>query len=221
MAVLLFDIDGTLVSAMGAGRLALQKSVLNNFNIDDDLSGIEFAGQTDTAIISRVIARISEQKSSMPANAEEKLLSGYLFELEALLNQKPAQVLPGTEEILATVARNDSHIVGLLTGNVREGAKLKLSFLFEQFEFGFFGDISHDRNDISRAALEHLKASHDIKASDIIIIGDTPKDIECARAIKARSVAVATGPYKLNQLTGADHAFEELTHALKFFEDLT
>lgn len=192
--LLLWDIDGTLIASGGAGMHALQLALKNTFALDGSLADIDFAGRTDTWIM-RAIFR----KFAVPATDENftRLFDGYLRELPAALRNPHARVLPGVREILRATAAHGTFAQGLLTGNKRGGAQTKLAHhgLWEHFAFGAFGDDAEIRNELGPHALRRARETHgiDFPATRTWIIGDTPHDIACGKAIGARTLAVATG----------------------------
>ena len=193
MTVLLFDIDGTLVRTGGAGKTAIEAALVEDFGVVLQAEEVPYSGRTDRAISTDLL--VGHGLDPTDANID-RLIDRYIARLPAALNAVPGQVLPGIEEILSVVA-NIGHIrVGLLTGNVRRGAERKLGHfgLWDKFAFGGFGDHSTDRDDVARAALADARAyCGDVTPADVWVIGDTPLDVSCARAIGANVVAVATG----------------------------
>ena len=215
--LLLWDIDGTLIASGGAGMHALRTGLRAAFGIEGPLDDIDFAGRTDRWIVRRIF-----EKFSVPHTEENfaRCIDGYIAALPAALANPRARVLPGVRELLAVIATRDSLAQGLLTGNLRRGAHAKLSHhgLWDFFPFGAFADDGETRNDLSphalRRAREHTGVS--FAPERVWVIGDTPYDIECGRAIGARTLAVATGGHTLQQLAAyapdallpdlADHA---------------
>ncbi len=194
--LLLWDIDGTLINSGGAGMRALRTGLKNAFGIDGSLEDIDFAGRTDRWIMRRIFA-----KFNLPATEENfsRFFDGYLTALPAELANPGARVLPGVGALLTAAAARGDVVQGLLTGNIRRGAEIKLGFhgLWRHFPFGAFADDGELRNDLGphavRRAREH--AGMDFPAGRTWVIGDTPFDIECGRAIGARTLALATGSH--------------------------
>lgn len=202
MPVCLFDIDGTLLSSGGAGKAAIEAALTEEFQVS--LRGqVPYSGRTDRAI-ARDLFRLH--------NVEENdcnwrtLLNGYLTRLPACLSAHAGKVLPGVSALLERLRQSGTSI-GLLTGNVRDGARLKLSHykLFDYFSFGGYGDHHLDRDDVARESLtavrQHLNGS--VSLEQIWVIGDTPLDVRCARAIGVRVAAVATGWHTAEELLAA------------------
>ena len=199
--VCLFDIDGTLISSGGAGKSALVAALASEFGIEQVHDVVDFRGRTDRAIVTELLHC---HNLGSCADAERRLREGYLRHLPEHLKQSAGCVLPGVAELLATLRRRSDVAVGLLTGNIREGARIKLGHfgLFDHFTFGGFGDRHLDRDDVAREALAEVRARFNgtVAAERIWVIGDTPLDIRCARAIGARAVAVVTGWHEREEL---------------------
>ena len=202
MHVCLFDIDGTLIASGGAGKAALEAALAEEFGVPHIIDKLELSGRTDRAIICDLFRL--HVIDDTPEN-HARLRDAYLGHLPSYLHA--GRVLPGIAELLAHLAERDDVALGLLTGNVREGAKVKLGYfgLFDYFRFGGYGDHHLDRDDVAREALAEVRRQLNGTACPerIWVIGDTPLDIRCARAIGARAVAVATGWHRLDEL--AEH----------------
>jgi phosphoglycolate phosphatase len=192
--LLLWDIDGTLIASGGAGMRALQVALRNVFGIEGSLADIDFAGRTDAWIMRQVF-----QKFGLPATDENfsRYFEGYVAALPAELANPHARVLPGVREILRAVEREGGIAQGLLTGNMRRGAQLKLAHhgLWEHFAFGAFADDSEFRNELGPHAVRRALERHGVNfaADRIWVIGDTPHDIACGKIIGARTLGVGTG----------------------------
>jgi phosphoglycolate phosphatase-like HAD superfamily hydrolase len=201
MYIILFDIDGTLLNSGGAGKAAIEAALLEDFGLPALRTQVSYSGRTDRSII-RDLLRFHELAET-PENFA-RLIAGYLRRLPDSLRQQQGKILPGIAELLQQLAKRDDVVLGLLTGNLVEGAKLKLGHfgLFDFFAFGSFGDRHWERNDVAREALEAVRKHLDgeVDPSQIWVIGDTPLDVACARAIGAKAVAVATGWHSLDEL---------------------
>ena len=199
--LLLWDIDGTLISSGHAGMRALRSALRLVFRIDGPLDDIEFAGRTDTWIM-RAIFR----KFDLPATPENfnRLFDAYVSTLPGELHNPHARVLPGAREIVAAAAAHGGFAQGLLTGNMRRGARAKLAHhgLWDHFPFGAFGDDSEHRNDLGPHALRRAEECHGVSfpPERVWIVGDTPHDIACGRHLGARTLAVATGSASVEDL---------------------
>jgi phosphoglycolate phosphatase-like HAD superfamily hydrolase len=205
MNVCLFDIDGTLISSGGAGKAALEAALAEAFGMAPVAAKLELSGRTDRAICRDLFRHHGLDDS--PENMR-RLMGAYLRHLPACLNLKGGRVLPGVEALLSTLQQRDDVHLGLLTGNVRSGAVVKLGHfgLYEHFAFGGFGDDHYDRDDVAREALAavHRHCNGAATPDRIWVIGDTPLDVRCARAIGARAVAVATGWHPREELAGCE-----------------
>jgi phosphoglycolate phosphatase-like HAD superfamily hydrolase len=214
MKLVLFDIDQTILHSGGAGEKALTLALRDRFGREETLENIEIAGKTDVWIAHRIFAAhgIEPHPENVP-----RFLDGYLDHLKRELGSNKGRLMPGFPAILDALARLPNVAVGLLTGNLRRGAELKLGHygVLDYFSFGAFADDSHERNLLGPFARRRAVEAHgtDFPAGDIYIIGDTPHDIACGKAIHARTVGVATGRYPREALeaAGADFVFEDLS----------
>ena len=202
--LLLFDIDGTLITSGSAGEFALKLAVRDLFGVDDDLSSIGIAGRTDGLIARQILERYRRETNAENITA---FLDVYLCHLVELLPKTRGAVLPGIVQLLEALKKRPNVALALLTGNISRGAELKLSHygVWAFFDFGAYADDHHDRNEL--ASLAHARAVefHGVQfpAERTFVIGDTPYDIECGKVIGAKTVAVATGSYTRQQL--AEH----------------
>jgi phosphoglycolate phosphatase-like HAD superfamily hydrolase len=212
--LLLFDIDGTLIHSGGAGVEALKAAFKERFGIDDDLSGIEIAGMTDSGIVVSIL-----NKHKIPPTHENvsAFLDSYVHFLSRELPRRKGKLLPGVLKLLERLKSRPQVVLGLLTGNVSRGAQLKLEHygVWHFFEFGAFADDHRDRNELGRFARARAKEKHgrEFAASEIDVIGDTPRDIACGRTLGARTIAVATGRWSRDELAkhGPDVLIDDLS----------
>lgn len=198
--LLLFDIDGTLITTGGCGERALRLAVRDAFGVEDDLREIEIAGRTDTGIARQLLRKYGRAETEVEITA---LLETYLRHLPALLPETQGRLLPGVETLLQMLSQRTDVVLALLTGNLERGAEHKLSHygVWEHFEFGAFADDHHERDKLGPFALTRARErGHAVALSRTFVIGDTPHDISCARAIGARAVAVATGVFRAENL---------------------
>jgi phosphoglycolate phosphatase-like HAD superfamily hydrolase len=200
--LVLFDIDGTLVRTGGAGVKAFGRTFASEFNLGHGTERISFAGRTDTGLVKEFF-RLHQIEPT--AEHLDRFFNTYYFWLDQLLGELRGAVCPGARELIHELrSLPDPPTLGLLTGNVRLGAEIKLRQydLWHLFETGGFGDDHEDRNEIARIA--HQRGSHrmgrTLHGDEVLVIGDTPLDIACANAISARCLAVATGGSTLQQL---------------------
>jgi phosphoglycolate phosphatase len=200
--LVLFDIDGTLIRTGGAGEKAFARVCELEFGIPRGTAQLQFAGRTDPSIVREFFTQFS-----IPASPENfrRFFDAYVFMLEHFLHSLDGQVLPGVVELLAdlqTMAHRP--LIGLLTGNILLGAQIKLAHygLWQHFLTGGFGDDHEDRNQV--AAIAHQRGNRlrrrTVPGAEVLVIGDTPRDVACARAIGARVLAVATGQFSVEQL---------------------
>jgi len=204
MNICLFDIDGTLLTSGGAGKAAMEAALASAFGATTGSGDIPYSGRTDRAIGRDLFRRHQIEESP---DHWERFLAAYLGHLPTCLGSHQGQVLPGIVGLLEHLRRQGHVQLGLLTGNIREGARLKLSHfgLFDYFAFGGFGDQHYHRDDVARAAWQAIQERHAAEASPerVWVIGDTPLDVQCARAIGARVAAVATGWHSQEELAAA------------------
>ncbi len=200
--LVLFDIDGTLALTSGAGAKAFAKVFATEFNAVDGFEKLKFAGRTDYSLV-REFFNV-HQVAPTPENFQ-RFFERYVFWLDHILQDSVKHLCPGVVEFideLQTLA--EPPLLGLLTGNIRLGAELKLRHcnLWGPFETGGFADDHEDRDQIAAVALQRgsrlLKRR--LSGDEVLVIGDTPLDIRCARAIGAKVLAVATGGAKLEEL---------------------
>ena len=176
---------------------------------------MSFSGRTDTALVRQVLVQHRIEPS--PENFR-RFFDVYVFWLDQMLHQSKGRICPGVHEFIAGLeALASPPAIGLLTGNIRLGAEIKLRHyeIWEVFRVGAFADDHEDRNQIS--AIAHRRSSEFLKTTlrgdEVLIIGDTPLDIECGRAIGAKVLAVATGNHSIAELQahGPDWLVEDLT----------
>jgi phosphoglycolate phosphatase len=200
--LILFDIDGTLIATGGAGERAFAEVCRAEFGVLNGTLGLHFAGRTDPSIVRDFFSRHDIEPS--PQNFR-RFFDRYVFHLEHLLGQLDGRVLPGVHTWLsALAARTPPPLLGLLTGNIGLGARIKLGHygLWGRFETGAFGDDHEDRNQLARIARDRarVRLGDDLRGDEILVIGDTPRDLECARAIDGKALMVATGSYSFDEL---------------------
>ena len=204
--LVLFDIDGTLIHTSGAGEKAFARVFADFFGVNDGTEKLKFAGRTDTAILREFF--IHNAIAPSPENMEQ-FFDAYVFLLEQKLHTLPGGVHPGVWSWLQELrALSQPPMVGLLTGNIRLGAEIKLRRfgLWEQFETGAFADDSAERNEIAAIARQRGErlAGRKLHGEEVLVIGDTPLDIACAHSIGAKVLAVGTGMYRRKDLLPLD-----------------
>src|ERR1043166_856514 len=193
--LVLFDIDGTLIHTSGAGIKSFGRAFEMEFGLANAAEGVQFAGRTDTGIVRQIFIRHGLEPS--PENFR-RFFDTYIFWLDHLLHELPGGVFSGVPEFISQLQYLAyAPTLGLLTGNIRLGAEIKLRRfdLWDLFVVGAFADDHEDRNQISAIAQKRCGRfmGRDLCGDEILVIGDTPRDIECGRAIGAKVLAVATG----------------------------
>lgn len=203
MYVFLFDIDGTLIWSGGAGQAALHDAMEKEFGVSNPET-VPVHGLTDRVIASSLFK--CHEIDDSPENWQ-RFISAYLQALPQKLPERNGYILPGVERLLDELSQRDDVALGLLTGNVPDGARIKLEFygLYDRFHFGGFGENHHQRENVAADALDaarnHLSTQVDV--SRTFVIGDTPNDVRCGRHINARVVAVSTGKHSSEELHAA------------------
>jgi phosphoglycolate phosphatase-like HAD superfamily hydrolase len=200
----LFDVDGTLLTARGAGRAALRRALERTYGTAGALDAYDLRGRTDPRIVWDVLTAAGIPGEAIEARIGD-CFDAYVRELETILGDGSAVVLlPGIRELVGALSTRLDAIVGLLTGNIEAGARLKLraTGLLPHFRVGAYGSDDIDRRRlpaIARARAARL-VGRDLDRECVTIIGDTPHDVDCARASGAVAVAVATGQYPEHEL---------------------
>lgn len=200
MKIVLFDIDGTLLHTHGSGRRAMERAMQESFGYSG-IDGYHYDGKTDPQIVHEQMEAAGVHPSTIDSKME-RLFEMYLkyLEQELVFHRHESVLCEGVVPLLNTLREREDVTLGLLTGNIRDGAKQKLEALglnFEQFVVGAFGSDHRHRPELPavarRRAEEYLGSS--IAGEQLVIIGDTPADIHCGRSLGVRAIAVATGRY--------------------------
>ena len=222
MRLILFDIDGTLIDSGGAGTRSLDLALKELFLVENGFYGISMAGKTDTQIIKEGL-----MKHGMSADGNvESIVRVYLNHLREEINNDRKHVKPGIYELLENLQQRRESGLGLLTGNLEQGARIKLEpfGLNKYFSSGAFGSDDEDRNNLLPIAVNRFEELFRIKIEidSCIIVGDTPRDVECAHIYGAMCIGVATGPYSVEDLiaAGADYVFKDLSGNDSLFQFL-
>ena len=220
MAVILFDIDGTLIRTVGAGKAAMQSALRRTFALTDLSDRVPFSGRTDPAIMRDLL---DEHGVAVTPRNLELLAEAYLGNLPVALSEHGGEVCAGVRELLDALERDHRHAIGLLTGNMKRGAERKLGHfdLWKRFpRGGGFGDVHLERDDVARDAVATLTESlgRALNPAEVWVVGDTPLDVKCARAVGAKAVAVATGWHAIDELreAGADQTVADLLDLKQF-----
>jgi len=202
----LFDIDNTLLYTGGAGSFAMNSVFREMFGIEDGFGKIEFSGRTDLFIVSEGL-----RQHGVDGDVQQhvgKFVGRYYELLPGALKDREGGLMPGFPELLDAL-RGDAKL-GLATGNFSRAADIKLRYygIDSFFEGGGFGEVSVDRAEVVKAAVENVADGR--APEDVFVIGDTPNDIRAALANGVKAVGVATGRYSVDELksSGADLVFE-------------
>lgn len=216
MKLVLFDIDGTLIDSGEAGSRSLNLAFEERFSVRNVFEGILMAGKTDVQIMKEGLRKHG-------LNSEDGniglLCESYIRHLQREIENPERRLKPGIKEMLSLLSGEDNVSLGLLTGNLEAGARIKLNpfGLNSYFPSGAFGNDDEDRNKLLPIAVERFSSlqNREISYGDCIVIGDTPRDVECARIYGAYAVAVATGPYPYELLltSGADMVLRDMSEA--------
>lgn len=218
MKLVLFDIDGTILLTNGAGKRAVHRALLDVFGASGPADH-RFDGKTDPQIV-RELMRMEGHADEHIDSRMQALLDRYVAylheELEA--SDRPVRVMPGVFELLDALEARHDVLMGLLTGNLPAGARAKLAaggIDPDRFRVGAYGSDHELRGELpavaQRRAREELGIA--VEGSDIVVIGDTPADLQCGRSIGARAIGVATGQYSVEDLLshGPATVFEDLS----------
>ena len=214
--LVLFDIDGTILTDRGASRSAFADALERVFGYAGDLARYDFSGRTDPQIAHMVLGDAGHEKHDIDA-ALPRLWEIYLDGLARNATSERVHVMAGIRELLAELETHEEVVLALLTGNIEPGARLKLggAGLNEYFPFGAFGSDSADRTDLPPIAMQ--RASHhlgrDFRGADVVIIGDSIYDVRCGVPYEATTIAVASGKTPAETLRAESPTY--------FFEDAT
>jgi len=204
MKLLLFDIDHTLLFTGGCGTKALNYAFKEVFNLSDGMKGIPVAGRTDPLIVMDVV-RANFNREATQREIDEAM-SAYAQRLQSEINDiSKGHLKNGVIELLEILQKDKENLLGVLTGNIKKGADIKLEAfnISGYFELGAYSSDYADRNKLVPVAVnraEKISAGNFSIGDPVIVIGDTPYDVACAKAGGAYSIAVATGPYSVDVL---------------------
>ena len=216
MKLVLFDIDGTLITSRGAGRRAMRTALERVFGTAGGIDQYDLSGRTDTRIVHDVMGALGWE----PARVTERLDDFFEVYLGGLTSEigdgQHVVTLPGVQAVVERLAESPDVVLGLVTGNIEEGARIKLlpTGLWPHFRVGAYGSDHMDRRRLPSLATRraHALVGRAFTPTDVVVIGDTPHDIDCARHFGAVAVAVTTGQYTRAQLVAdrPDHLFDDL-----------
>ena len=217
MYLILFDIDGTLCLTGRAGWRAMNRACADVLETDNPMTAVEFAGRTDWSILRDIMTK---HDRPLDAGMLAHLRGRYVEYLQQEIHQRGTgvkDVMPGIRPLLDELQRREDVALALLTGNFIEGARIKLEYfdLWKYFPCGAFGGDSANRNDLVPVALSRARESGIVNGhpSQVLVVGDTPNDIECALVAGATPVGVATGGFSVDDLraAGAELVYPDLS----------
>ncbi|RXK87569.1 HAD family hydrolase [Chlorobaculum sp. 24CR] len=202
--LVLFDIDGTLLRVSAMNRRVLADALLEVYGTEGSTGTHDFSGKMDSAIIYDVLSNGGLTRDEI-AGKFDRAKAAYIDLFRERARREDITLFEGVRELLDALASRSDILLGLLTGNFEASGrhKLKLPGIDHYFPFGAFADDAHDRNELPRIAHERARriAEKNFSPSEIVIIGDTEHDIRCARELDARSIAVATGNFSMQELS--------------------
>ena len=203
--LVLFDIDGTLIHTQSAGVRAFFSALRSEFGIANPSENVSFAGRTDKSLVREFFNAHGIEPSDKNF---KRFFENYVFWLDYMLRRSQGEIAPGADHFIHSLrVHKNAPKVGLLTGNIRLGAEIKLRhyYLWEYFEMGVFGDEDEDRNRLASIALQRGREllGQDLKPEEIVVVGDTVLDVACAKSIGARCLAVCTGGSTQEELAAA------------------
>lgn len=202
--IILFDIDGTLLTCRGAGQKAMEIALNQTFGVQPPFSPIPCAGRTDRAICTSIFQTF-EVSDTEPLRKQFR--DSYLQHLPDCLRKQNAKLLPGVIPLLNELQSHPEFTVSVLTGNYHEAANIKLDHfaIRDRFQAGIYGDQHGERDRLAEEAvlLFSQNSQMPVPGDSFLIVGDTPADIRCARSIGAKVIAVATGIHRKDTLASA------------------
>lgn len=224
--LVLFDIDGTILLTAGAGRRAITAALAEEVDVTEAFDRVRFDGKTDPQIVSELLEIAGDARARDPEFVQV-LCRRYVAHLaDELRRPRSAMtIMPGIPELLDALEGESGVMLGLVTGNLVEGATLKLSaagIVVDRFRVGAFGSDSAHRPDLPPIAARRAAPlfGREPRGSEVVIIGDTPADVTCGQSIAARAIGVATGAYTVASLSeaGAHAAFPDLSDTGRVLE---
>lgn len=194
--LVLFDIDGTLLSAAGVSATALKEALLEHFGTEGSMPGYDYSGKTDPQIVRELMRGAGFDDAAIGSRMGDALGS-YLRRLQERLRPEHVRAKPGVVAVVRALAEDPLVTLGLLTGNLEAGARLKIEplGLNPHFPFGAYGSDHEDRHELPAVAVERALAhtGHRFRGKRVVIVGDSIHDVRCGRSLGVRAVAVATG----------------------------
>jgi phosphoglycolate phosphatase-like HAD superfamily hydrolase len=202
--LLLFDIDGTLILSRGAGRRAVKAALEAVYGSAGSIDGYNLGGKTDQRIVFDVMESTGLPREAVRARLDDFFEAYARGLVEAIGDGSGVSLLPGVRALVESLSGADGVLLGLVTGNIEEGARIKLAptGLWPHFPVGAFGSDHIDRRQLPSLAARraHALVGYPFRPDEVLVIGDTPLDIDCARAFGAVAVAVGTGFHPRDEL---------------------
>ena len=218
--LILFDIDCTLIDARGAGGRAILRAIKDVYGVEGELGDYSFHGRTDPGIIGDLAALWGAGAPDATAGTDgivDVCITRYVELLREEIARVEVKTLPGIRDLVTALVADRRALVGLLTGNVEEGARLKLepTGLLSLFKVGAYGSDSALRADLPAVAVARAEALTGRRSAgkDVVVIGDTPADVACGASLGVTAVAVATGRHSVDELAAhaPDHLFADFS----------
>ena len=222
--LILFDIDGTLVRGTTA-KFAFETAMLETYGTAGAVDSYDFSGKTDPQIARELLSAAGLEDAVVEAGFAG-LWDRYIGELESRIISNPMRLLPGVQSLIEALDAEPDVALGLVTGNIVRGARAKLGSvgLAEYFEVGGYGSDHEVREHLPAIALERAFEAWGVRfpPESAVIVGDTPRDVECGKHEGTRTVAVATGriPRERLETTGADAVFDDFSDVRSVIEVL-
>jgi phosphoglycolate phosphatase len=225
--LILFDIDGTLLSTNGAARRAFESALLAVYGTAGPIDAHPFDGKTDPQIARELLGAAGFADADIDAELPllfERYLAGMVEEMAR--PEHRTTVYPGVPEVLAALATRGDVLLGLVTGNIAEGAALKLrsAGLDQYFDFGAYGSDSERRDALPAVAVQRAlaRSGQSFSGKDIVVIGDTPSDVRCGQSLGVFAVGVCTGSHSRERLLeeGADVVLDDLSDTRRVLDIL-
>lgn len=220
MKLLLFDIDGTLIRTAGAGKVSMERSFEQVFGIKNGFDNIQMMGRTDPSILMEALSGHRLEWDEKKVDLFREIYFD-LLEDEIQIPRQGKRICPGIDSLLKTLSEKSDFVLGLLTGNWRQSALIKLGFFHidHYFTIGAFADDSSNREELVPIVIERFQAEYKIQIDkqNVYVIGDTPLDIQCAKPHGVKTVAVATGFHSIQDLAieKPDYLFHHFEHTEK------
>lgn len=222
MNLIFFDIDGTLLISQGAGGKSITRVMKNVFGVQEEIARIQIHGQTDRGIATQLFDAHSIDDTR---DNWQLFTTSYLEILDEELEKSEGHLLPGVPNLLNDLKQRPQVEMALLTGNIARGAQKKVDYfgIGDFFQWGGFGDEHRDRSDMARNAMKIAGERMDLDSIDnVFVIGDTPNDIRCGKAINATTIGVATAGYTFEELADCepDLVLQDLSNTGRLIEIL-